>query len=136
DRYDKRIFDHPYVGLSIGIGILCLVQWSWEYGLIASAVHVVSYILLNGAVNSFAHVYGKKHYENTAGNLQFLAYLVGGEGLHNSHHAAPPSARLSHRRGERDPGWWLIALLVRLGQAKVRLEEPRFIKAPASASAP
>ncbi len=134
DKYDK-LFDHPYIGLSAGIGILCLIL-GWQYGLIASLVHVVSYLLLNGAVNSFAHVYGGQPYENTAHNLQWLAYLVAGEGLHNNHHAAPTSARLSHRQGEKDPGWWLIAALVRMRQAKVRLETPKFIKSPAGASAP
>jgi stearoyl-CoA desaturase (delta-9 desaturase) len=135
DKYDKVVFDHPYIGLAIGITILCLLL-GWQYGLIAAAVHMTSYILLNGAVNSFAHVYGKQHYENTAHNLQWLAWLVAGEGLHNNHHAAPTSARLSHRPGEMDPGWWVISLLVRAKQAKVRLEEPKFIKASAGAGAP
>ena len=135
DKFDKRVFDHPYVGLAVGIAILCLIL-GWQYGLLASLVHVTSYIFLNGAVNSFAHVYGKKHYDNTARNLQWLAFLVAGEGLHNNHHAAPTSARLSHRRGEKDPGWWVISLLVRMKQAKIRLEEPKFIKASAGATAP
>jgi stearoyl-CoA desaturase (delta-9 desaturase) len=135
DRWDKVLFDHPYLGLGIGITILCLLL-GWQYGLIASAVHMVSYLLLNGAVNAFAHVHGKQPYENNAGNLQWLAWLVAGEGLHNNHHAAPTAARLSHQPGERDPGWWAIALLVKFHQASVRLDAPKFIKAPAQASAP
>ncbi len=135
DRYDKVLFDHPYVGLAIGMAILCLLL-GWQHGLIASAVHVTSYLLLNGAVNAFAHVYGKQHYDNTAHNLQWLAWLVAGEGLHNNHHAAPTSAKLAHRPGEKDPGWWVISFLVKTRQAKVRLEQPKFIKASAGAGAP
>jgi stearoyl-CoA desaturase (delta-9 desaturase) len=55
--------------------------------------------------------------------------------LHNNHHAAPTSARLSHRRGELDPGWWIISLLASVRGAKVRLSEPKLVRA-AQASAP
>jgi len=124
DRLDRLVFDHALVGLGLGTAILCLVL-GWQYGLLAAAVHMVSYLLLNGAVNSFAHVYGRQPYDNTAHNLQLLAFLVAGEGLHNNHHSAPTSARLSHRKGELDPGWWVICTLVALGGAKVRIAQPR-----------
>ena len=39
-----------------------------------------------------AHHFGRKPYDNGAGNLQWLAFLTAGEGLHNNHHAAPTSA--------------------------------------------
>ena len=135
DRWDKALFDHAYVGLGAGILILC-VSLGWTYGLIAAAIHTVTYLLLNGAVNSFAHVYGKQPYDNTAHNLQFLAFLVAGEGLHNNHHAAPTSARLALGRGEIDPGWYLIRLLVRAKKATVRLESPRFVTRSTTSATP
>ena len=46
---------------------------------------------------------------------------------HNNHHAAPTSARLSHRWFEVDPGWWVIRALILLHLAKVRLTELRFV---------
>jgi len=49
-----------------------------------------------------------------------LAWLVAGEGLHNNHHAATTSARLSLAKGEIDPGWWAIRLLVSLRLAALR----------------
>ncbi|MGZ4724258.1 MAG: acyl-CoA desaturase, partial [Ilumatobacteraceae bacterium] len=64
-----------------------------------------------------------------AGNLQWLALITAGEGLHNNHHAAPTSARLSHRWFEIDPGWWVIRMLLVLHLAKVRLAELRFVPA-------
>jgi stearoyl-CoA desaturase (delta-9 desaturase) len=134
DRLDRLIFDHALVGLGTSVAGLCYFL-GWQYGLLAAAVHLSSYLLINGMVNSFAHVWGRQTYVNTAHNLQWLAFLTAGEGLHNNHHAAPTSARLSHRRGELDPGWWIISLLASLRAAKVRLSEPKLVRA-AQASAP
>jgi stearoyl-CoA desaturase (delta-9 desaturase) len=119
DRWDKVLFNHDLVGLSLGTGILISLL-GWEFGLVAAAVHASSYLLLNGAVNSFCHWSGKQRYDNTAFNLQSIAFLTAGEGLHNNHHAAPTTARLAHRSGEIDPGWWLISLFCRLGWAELR----------------
>ena len=129
DRLDKLLFDHAFLGLGLGIGILCL-SLGWEWGLVAAAIHAVSYLLLNGAVNAFGHVVGSQPYSNTAHNLQSLAFFVAGEGLHNNHHAAPTSAKLALNPREIDPGWWLIRALVRGHLAVVRLENPVFKSTP------
>jgi stearoyl-CoA desaturase (delta-9 desaturase) len=55
-----------------------------------------------------------------ATNNQWLALLTWGEGLHSNHHAAPTSPRLSFKRSEVDPGWWVTSLLKRLGWLRVR----------------
>ncbi|MGD0082608.1 MAG: fatty acid desaturase [Acidimicrobiales bacterium] len=124
DRLDRVLFDHAFIGLGIGIGILCLV-FGWQVGLMAAGFHTVIYLLLNAAVNAVGHTYGRKIYENNARNTQWLAWLAAGEGLHNNHHAAPTSAKLALHRGEIDPAWWVIRLLQRSGQAKVRLSGVR-----------
>lgn len=137
DRWDTLLFDHAVLGLGIGIAILC-VSLGWEWGLVASAIHAVAYLMLNGAINAFGHVTGSQPYPNTARNNQWLAWLTAGEGLHNNHHAAPTSAKLALDPGQRDPGWWLISLLARAKRATIRLEQPRFAKGnvPATSSAP
>lgn len=126
DRWDKIFFDHAIFGLSIGIGILCL-SLGWELGLIAAGVHAVSYLALNAAINAVGHSFGRKSYPNTAFNNQWLAFITGGEGLHNNHHAAPTSAKLALGRRELDPGWWVVRAMVRLKLATVRLTETRFV---------
>ena len=126
DRLDRVLFDHAFLGLAIGIGIL-VAALGWEYGLLAAAVHTVSYLLLNSAVNAVGHTFGAQPYPNTARNNQWLAWITGGEGLHNNHHAAPTSARLALGRREVDPGWWLVRLLQRSGRASVRHDSPRFL---------
>ncbi len=123
DRWDRALFDHALVGLAIGVGLLMLILGPWA-GLIASFVHVNLYLATSAAVNAMAHHFGRKPVEDcSATNLQWLAWLTAGEGLHNNHHAAPTSARLSHRRGEFDPGWWAICAFRKLGLVKVRLSE-------------
>ncbi|MHB1533534.1 MAG: fatty acid desaturase [Acidimicrobiales bacterium] len=126
DRWDRMLFDHGLVGLGIGIGILFLVFWgNVELVAIAAGVHVVTYLLLNSAVNAIGHRFGKRPFAGLAGNNQWLAWLTAGEGLHSNHHAAPTSARLAIHKREIDPGWWFIATARRLGWATVRHSEPR-----------
>lgn len=131
DRWDRVLFDHAFLGLALGTTMLCVV-FGLGVGLLAAGVHAVSYLLLSAAVNAVGHVFGKRPQPNPAGNSQWLAWLTAGEGLHNNHHAAPTAARLGFAPGEIDPGWWVIAVLQRLGWAKVRHERP-VMKQPAAA---
>lgn len=132
DRWDRLFFDHALVGLAIGVGLL-VVLLGWEVALVAAAVHTVSYLMLNAAINAVGHSFGKRPHENLATNNQWLAWLTAGEGLHNNHHAAPTSARLSLGRRELDPGWWVIRALQWRGWASVRHTETRFRKVSAVA---
>ncbi len=119
DRWDAMLFDHALVGLGIGVGVL-IALFGWEIALIAAAVHASTYLLGGGAINAIGHKWGKRPFHNLATNNQWLAWLVAGEGLHNNHHAATTSVRLSMAEGEVDPGWWAVRLLVLLRLATVR----------------
>jgi stearoyl-CoA desaturase (delta-9 desaturase) len=122
DRLDRMLFDHALAGLAIGIGFL-MVLLGPVAGLLAAGIHTVAYLMVNGAINAVGHTFGKRPYDNLATNNQWLAWLSGGEGLHNNHHAAPTSARFALDGGQSDPGWWLIRLLLRTHQAELRHEE-------------
>lgn len=121
-RADRWFYDRALVGLAIGTGVLVLV-FGWQLGLLAAFAHLNLYLAGSAAVNAIGHHFGRRPYPNGAGNLQWLAFLTAGEGLHNNHHAAPTSARLSHRWFEIDPGWWLVKLLVVTRLASLRLTE-------------
>lgn len=125
-RGDVLAFDRTILGLTLGITTLCLVFGLWA-GLAAALVHVNLYLGGSAAVNAIGHHFGRRPYENGAGNLQWLAFLTAGEGLHNNHHAAPTSARLSHRWYEIDYGWWVIKMLTWLKLARVRLGEVKLV---------
>jgi stearoyl-CoA desaturase (delta-9 desaturase) len=129
DRIDRVLFDHAFAGLAIGIGFLVVVLGPVG-GLLAAGIHTVVYLMISAAVNAVGHTFGKRPFDNLATNNQWLAWLSGGEGLHNNHHAAPTSARFALARGETDPGWWLIRLLLRANQAQLRHEDLK-LKQPA-----
>ena len=131
---DRLFYDHALVGLGVGIGILVLT-FGWQVGLLAAFFHANIYLGGSAAVNAVGHHFGRKPYDNTAGNLQWLAFITAGEGLHNNHHAAPTSAKLSHRWFEVDYGWWVIRVLTWLRLARVRLTELRLTPAAKASAA-
>ena len=124
DRWDRILFDRALLGLGLGVGLL-VVAFGPVAGLLAAFVHVNLYLGGSAAVNAIGHHFGRKPYPNGAGNLQWLAFLTAGEGLHNNHHAAPTSAKLAHRWYEIDPGWYVIRTLTWMRLARVRLSELR-----------
>ncbi|MDX1982100.1 MAG: fatty acid desaturase [Bryobacteraceae bacterium] len=101
-----------------GLGIF-MAMFGWLAGAIAFAVQGVVYVLLNSSINSICHMIGYRNFENQATNLQSIALVTGGEGLHNNHHEYPSSALFALRDGEIDPAWPVIVALEKLGLAKV-----------------
>ena len=119
-RLDRLLYDYALVGLGFGVVTLCAVV-GWRIGLLAALVHLNVYLAGSAAVNAIGHHFGRRPYDNNAGNVQWLAFVTAGEGLHNNHHAKPTAAKLSHRWFEIDPGWWLIKTLTWLRLARLRV---------------
>ncbi len=119
DAWDRVLFDHALVGLTLGYLVLWLIL-GWKLALVAAAVHTVSYLMLSAAINAIGHTWGRRPYDNLARNNQWLALITLGEGLHNNHHAAPTSARFALERGQIDPAWWAVRALERSGLASIR----------------
>ncbi|MDO5505016.1 MAG: fatty acid desaturase [Pseudoxanthomonas suwonensis] len=74
-----------------------------------------------GVVNGLGHWWGYRNFAtaDTATNLSPWAVWIGGEELHNNHHAFPSSAKFALRRWEFDIGWAAIRGLEVLRLAKV-----------------
>ena len=74
-----------------------------------------------GVINGLGHHFGYRSFEvpNSATNIVPWGLLIGGEELHNNHHAFPASPRFSVQSWEIDVGWLFICLLRRLGLARV-----------------
>ena len=80
-----------------------------------------------GVINGLAHFRGYRNWNTTdaSTNIAPWGILIGGEELHNNHHAFASSARLSYKWYEFDIGWFYIRLLEILGMAKVRKVAPK-----------
>jgi stearoyl-CoA desaturase (delta-9 desaturase) len=118
------VFDRQWWGLGTGVAIL-VVAFGPAVGLLAAFAHANMYLAGSAAVNAIGHHFGRRRYDNKATNLQWLAFLTMGEGLHNNHHAAPSSPRLAHKWYEIDFGWWVIGALRAVRLAKVRFADIR-----------
>src|SRR5262249_31187131 len=127
DRLDAMFFDHALLGLGFGIAILVSVMWGLGFGLLvgllAAGMHAVLYVMLAASINAPGHRRGRRRYRTSATNSRMLAFVTGGEGLHNNHHAAPTSAKFALNPGEIDPGWWLISVLKKFKLAQIRHDE-------------
>jgi stearoyl-CoA desaturase (delta-9 desaturase) len=74
-----------------------------------------------GVVNGLGHWWGYRNFvtDDTATNLTPWGVWIGGEELHNNHHAFPSSAKFALRKWELDIGWTAIKACQALGLAKV-----------------
>lgn len=116
--WDTHVFKRGLVGLAIGTVLLCAVL-GVGWGLLAAGIHAVMYVfVLSSSINGLCHHVGYRNFDNTATNIQTIALLTGGEGLHNNHHGYPRSPKFSFRASEFDPAWPVIRLLIAAGLAK------------------
>jgi stearoyl-CoA desaturase (delta-9 desaturase) len=90
-------------------------------------------IFAAGIVNGVGHWRGYRNFEtaDASTNITPIGILIGGEELHNNHHAFASSARFSVKPWEFDIGWLYIRILAALGLAKVKklAPVPRFDRA-------
>ena len=79
-----------------------------------------------GVINGIGHYWGYRHWStpDASTNIAPWGILIGGEELHNNHHAYPTSAKLSSKAYEFDIGWLYIRILETLGLAKVKHVAP------------
>lgn len=80
-----------------------------------------------GIINGVGHYWGYRNFqaEDASKNIVPWGILIGGEELHNNHHAYATSARLSNKWYEFDIGWLYIRILEMAGLAKVKKVAPK-----------
>jgi stearoyl-CoA desaturase (delta-9 desaturase) len=111
---------HPYWGPTL----MLLINLAL-FGVIGAAIWAIQMIWIPfwaaGFVNGIGHWWGYRNFESadTARNLIPWAFWIGGEELHNNHHAFPSSAKFALRKWEFDIGWAAICGLRAVGLAKV-----------------
>jgi len=84
-------------------------------------------VMAAGVINGFGHYWGYRNFAcaDASTNIVPWGILIGGEELHNNHHAYGTSAKLSSRWYEFDLGWTYIRILEFFRLADVRKVAPK-----------
>ena len=108
------------------------------FGLVPGALILLTQVVwipfwAAGVINGIGHFWGYRSWstEDVSTNIVPWGILIGGEELHNNHHAYVTSAKLSNKWYELDIGWLYIRVLAALGLAQVKkiAPTPRFAEA-------
>ncbi len=123
----------PVLGLVL-MGVVNIALFGIVPGLVILAVQIVWIpFWAAGVINGIGHFFGYRNWatEDASTNIIPLGILIGGEELHNNHHAYASSAKLSSKWYEFDIGWLYIRILETLGLARVKklAPTPRFASA-------
>jgi stearoyl-CoA desaturase (delta-9 desaturase) len=126
DWIERKVYT-PHSGKGIVLMLLIDVALFGPIGLTIWAVQM-AWIPLTaaGIINGVGHYWGYRNFacEDASTNILPWGILIGGEELHNNHHAYGTSARLSNKWYEFDIGWLYIRILETLGLANVRRIAP------------
>ena len=134
DDWLERKFYLPHTTLGIYTLLVLNVLLFGVIGITIFAIQMAAMPILSaGIINGLGHARGYRNFESddAATNLYPIAVFIGGEELHNNHHAFPSSAKFSVRPWEFDIGWMYITIFKALGLCKVRRVAPQPQLAPA-----
>jgi stearoyl-CoA desaturase (delta-9 desaturase) len=128
DWLEHKIYSHDRWGVGsmlvinlILFGPIGLTIWAVQMAWIP--------FMAAGVINGIGHFWGYRNFqsEDTSTNVLPWGILIGGEELHNNHHAYASSAKLSNRWYEFDIGWLYIRVLETLGLARVKKVAPKLV---------
>lgn len=124
DWFERHVFGKKGMS-SMGIFLLLAID-TYLFGFVVGPIVWVVQMLwipfwAAGIINGVGHALGYRNYEvkDESRNISPIAIWLGGEELHNNHHADPHSAKFSHKGFEFDVGWLYIKLLSVVRLAKV-----------------
>jgi stearoyl-CoA desaturase (delta-9 desaturase) len=126
DWLERNVYSHDRIGISSMLVINFIL-----FGFAGIAIWALQMIWIPitaaGVINGIGHYWGYRTFqpEDASRNVVPWGILIGGEELHNNHHAYPTSARLSNRWYEFDIGWLYIRILETLGLAQVKKIAPQ-----------
>ena len=133
DWIERNVYSR-YVFLGIG---LMLVTDLVLFGLVGLAIWLVQMVWIPfwaaGVINGVGHYWGYRNFEteDASRNIVPFGLIIGGEEMHNNHHAYGVSAKFSNKWWEFDVGWLYIRLLEVFALAEVRRVAPRTDRAAA-----
>jgi stearoyl-CoA desaturase (delta-9 desaturase) len=122
DWLERNIYTpHSRLGISILL-VFNLIVFGW-IGLLLWGIQMIWIpFWAAGVINGIGHYWG---YRNTdtkdkSKNISIFGIIIGGEELHNNHHAEPANPKLSRKWFEFDIGWMWFRILNRFNLAKLR----------------
>ena len=113
----------------IGISLMFVINFVL-FGFIGISIWAVQMAWIPffaaGVINGIGHYWGYRNFqpEDASTNVVPWGILIGGEELHNNHHAYASSARFSNRWYEFDIGWLYIRVMESFGLAQVKKVAP------------
>lgn len=114
----------------LGIGVVLMIDVTL-FGPIGLSMWAVQMLWIPffaaGVINGVGHYWGYRNFapNDSSSNVVPWGILIGGEELHNNHHAYVTSARLSSKWWEFDIGWMYIRILEMIHLARVHKVAPR-----------
>ncbi|SDC01274.1 stearoyl-CoA desaturase (delta-9 desaturase) [Variovorax sp. CF079] len=127
DWIERKLYArHTRLGIGLVLGIDIVL-----FGPIGLSMWAVQMLWIPffaaGVINGVGHYWGYRNFapNDSSSNVVPWGILIGGEELHNNHHAYVTSARLSSKWWEFDIGWMYIRILEMIHLAKVRKVAPR-----------
>jgi stearoyl-CoA desaturase (delta-9 desaturase) len=129
DGLERKLYTHPRYH-NLGIVLMLFVDLVL-FGVVGLSVWAIQMVWIPfwaaGVINGIGHYWGYRNYEpkDASTNIVPWGIIIGGEELHNNHHAFPSSAQFSSRGWEFDLGWLYIRLLQGLGLAHVKKVAPK-----------
>lgn len=126
DWIERNVYKpYPSLGIFLMLALDVLVLgWS---GLVVWTVQMLWIpFTAAGVINGIGHAWGYRNFEvdDRSRNILPWGILIGGEELHNNHHAYPTSAKLSYQWYEFDLCYGYIVLMSWFGLAKIRKVMP------------
>ncbi len=129
DWIEREIYrKHSVKGVSLLL-IIDVVLFG-PIGLTIWAVQMAwSPFMAAGIINGVGHYWGYRNFqtEDASRNVIPWGILIGGEELHNNHHAFASSAKFSSKWWEFDLGWGYIKILQILGFAQIKKIAPELV---------
>ena len=127
DRIERTLYTRfPNAGLALMLAIDLIIFGPLAGAIICAVQLIWIPFWAAGVINGLGHYLGYRNYEvaDASRNIVPWGLLVGGEELHNNHHAFPQAARFSTRWFEIDLGWIYIKLLNQLRMIKIHRVQP------------
>ena len=127
DWIERNVYSR-FSGLGIMIMLIANLVLFGTIGITVWALQMMWIPLFAaGVINGIGHYWGYRNYEckDASRNIVPIAFFLGGEELHNNHHAFSTSAKFSAKWWEFDGGWLVIRMLQFLGLAKAKRVVPK-----------